>query len=252
MKKKVLWGFIGIVFLVGLIYLFFPKKVIYEVVPRKEKIAKEEENFPENEVMGWIRVQGTDIDYPILDSTLPDDKMSENYVWKNTLESEKLEDHTIIYGHNIQNVSSHPLIQNKSHLRFEQLLGFVYYDYAKENLYLQYSNKTGDYLFKIYSISFFDTTELTVEEEEKNSYIEKAKKDSFYHYDVDVTKEDTLITLITCTRFYGGNQSYEFKIDGRLLRKGEKATTYTVKKNKKVYDGIEKKLKEGEDDEEKL
>ncbi len=211
-------------------------------------MTEEEKYFKDNEVLGWIRVQGTDIDYPVLDTTLADDKMTENYAWNNSWQKEKLEDHTIIYGHNIQNVSSHPLIKHKDHRRFEQLMGFVYYDYAKENLYLQYSNKTGDYLFKIYSISFFDTTKLNVEEE-KSSYIETTQKNSFYHYDVDVTKDDSLITLITCTRFYGSNQSYEFKIDGRLLRDGEKATSYNVKKNDKVYEAILNKLKEGEEDE---
>ncbi len=258
-KRKNRWLFgmtvmiIIFVILLG-IWLFLRKKTIYEISPRVENIASENEKYADtnNEVLGWIRVQGTDIDYPVLDILLEDDQMNVNYAWKNTEEKEVLEDHTIVYGHNIKNVSSHPLIKSEDHFRFEQLLGFVYYDYAKENLYIQYSTQKEDYLFQIYAISFFNTGDIIIDEMDKKEYIERSKEDSFYQYDVDVDENDPLITLVTCTRFYGYNKSYQFKIDGRLLREGERATTFSVEKNLQVYEEIEQKLKEVQEDEEEL
>lgn len=260
MKKKILWGFLGIVFLVGLIYLFFPKKVIYEVVPRKEKIAKEESEayFINNTVVGWIRIQGTNIDYPVLQHALLDDSdITYNYVWQPQYEEGKLNDRSIVYGHNILNVSKHPLIGSKDHKRFEQLMGFVYYDFAKENQFIQYSLPEGDYLFRIYAVSFFKTDNENVLKEdmtkdEKKSYIKANKEQSFYDYKVDVDENDNLITLITCTRFFGNTKDYQFKVEGRLLREKEKAVSSTVRQNKKNYDEIEKKLKEGDENEKKL
>lgn len=184
---------------------------------------------------GWIMVQGTNIDYPVV---LEMEKINnvKEYAWVSN-DYYDGETRMAIYGHNIQNVSSTPLITDSSHKRFEQLMSFAYEDFAKENLYIQYSHDDVDELYKIYAIGFYDVDygfsyDYTLQKENINTYIETVKNNSIYDYDVDVNNTDMLLSLITCTRFFGVNDLTTFKIDARKVRDGEKIEKYSVQSNK--------------------
>ena len=73
-------------------------------------------------------------------------------------------------------------------------------------------------------------------------YIEQSLKDSYFKYDVDIDKNDKIITLITCTRFFGSTTSYRFKIDGKLLADDEQArlSKVTIKDNDQEIENIMK------------
>ena len=130
------------------------------------------------DVIGWLRVQGTNIDYPIIhDNGLNNiSEIIEDFVWQRE-KTDKLQERTVILGHNIKNVSSNPLITNKNHTRFEQLMSFVYYDFAKENQFIQYTKNGKEYVFQIFSVSFIDEKDLiqtgNLTEEEKKAVEEK-------------------------------------------------------------------------------
>ena len=47
----------------------------------------------------------------------------------------KLTNRTVILSHNMRNVSNKPLITDKNHARFEQLMSYIYYDFVKDNKY---------------------------------------------------------------------------------------------------------------------
>ena len=70
-----------------------------------------------------------------------------------------------------------------------------------------------------------------------------------FDIETEVDKNDLLLTLFTCTRFYGATDAYSFRVDARKLRKGEEQTLAPVKKNNN-YRKIEAKMKEGETNEE--
>ena len=57
---------------------------------------------------------------------------------------------------------------------------------------------------------------------------EPALEESLFNFDVKVTEDDNLITLVTCTRMFGQQYDKAFKIDGRMIRSGEKAVNYNV------------------------
>ncbi len=185
---------------------------------------------------GWIKVQGTNIDYPVVveNETI---KGVKEYAW---VSSEYYDGETrmAIYGHNIQNVSYKPLITDQKHKRFEQLMSFVYEDFAKENLYVQYSHDGVDELYKIYAVGFYNyeddrgySYDYIMQAEELTNYIKNVKTNSIYNYDVDVNNTDELLSLITCTRFFGVNNLTTFKIDARKVRDDEKIEKYSVQKN---------------------
>lgn len=221
----------------------------FKVESRADQINIYKEKMKNYDVIGWLRVQGTNIDYPIIhDNGLNNiSEIIEDFVWQRE-KTDKLQERTVILGHNIKNVSSNPLITNKNHTRFEQLMSFVYYDFAKENQFIQYTKNGKEYIFQIFSVSFIDEKDLiqtgNLTEEEKKNYIKKSLEDSYYKYDIEVNESDKLITLITCTRFFGGTTSYRFKIDGKLLNKEESKEKVDVKENKN-YKEIENIMKGG-------
>ena len=228
-------------------------KSYYKVENRTRKINGCKE-FDKVKPLGWLRVQGTNIDFPIvyyndLDVTDPKYELGWNYS-----EDRKLTKKVTIFSHNVLNVSSTPLIADKNHKRFEQLLSFIYTDFVKKNKYIQYTVGGKDYLYKIYGISFQEEETLVylntnINKEEEKKYIDKVINDSYFKFDVDVKETDHLITLVTCTRFFGNTTKYSFVVDARMVRKNERIKNYKVTENKS-YKKIKKTLEGDVEDEE--
>ena len=191
--------------------------------------------------IGWLRVQGTNIDTPIVKRTDEvEESVGYNYLWLSEYYFEN-ENRKVIFGHNIRNVSSYPEVGNKDHIKFEQLVSFAYHDFAKENLYIQFSDGKEEKLYKIYAVTFNNKSEeygKSYKKEELKDYIKEVKYNSVYNYDVDVDEEDELISLITCTRYFGRYEKTQFKVDARRVRKNEKIDKYSVETNSN-YDIIE-------------
>lgn len=227
----------------------------YKIESRSAAVTSYKEKNKNYAVDGWLKVQGTNIDYPVIINTADTDinNITDDFAWKEESPDELLK-RTVIYGHNIRNVSSTPLITDSTHSRFEQLMSFIYYDFAKENQFIQYTTDGVDYLFKIFSVSLVDNHDLMqsgyLDDDEFKEYIEKSLNDSYFKYDIDVDENDKIISLITCTRFFGGIKSTRFKIDGKLIEKNEKTTLskVSVKSN---YQEIEEILRGGESNETK-
>lgn len=228
-------------------------KSYYKVENRTRKINGCKE-FDKVKPLGWLRVQGTNIDFPIvyyndLDVTDPKYELGWNYS-----EDRKLTKKVTIFSHNVLNVSSTPLIADKNHKRFEQLLSFIYTDFVKKNKYIQYTVGGKDYLYKIYGISFqeeetLDYLNTNINKEKEKKYIDKVINDSYFKFDVDVKETDHLITLVTCTRFFGNTTKYSFVVDARMVRKNERIKNYKVTENKS-YKKIKKTLEGDVEDEE--
>lgn len=247
---------------IGLI-IFLTIKIVknneyYKIDSRIEKVnnSKPYENSS-YKTIGWLKVQGTNIDVPILHSNNSEENFPvelEDFVWSNNYDT-KFHNKINIEGHNIFNLSKKPKIKSELFHRFEELMGFIYYDFAKENKYIQLTIDGKDYIYKIFSVSFInkaDTTSFPLHDEytqeEIKSQIELFKDTSLYDYDVDVREDDKLISLATCTRFYGVDENVKFYVNGRLLRDGEKINNYGVTKSK-LYKEIENVLKGDETNE---
>lgn len=231
-----------------------PSKPYYEIVDNTSLVKKYKKEKKED-VLGWIKIQGTNIDLPIIDIKNANKyTIDYQYGWSRYM-TNKLKDRNVIYGHNILNVSKNPLINDPDHGRFEPLMGFVYDDYAAKNKYIEYSTDKENYLFKIYSISFVKVGSVTekdfINKAEKKEYIKKAIEDSLYKYKVSVNENDKLLTIYTCTRMFGADSGYEFKVEARLVRDNEKIDNYKMKVTKE-YDDILDIMKEGAESEEAI
>lgn len=247
MKKK--WIFI----LIGVILIAFVLVVrichpVYQMKDRTEKLEKFR-SVEKQKAMAWIRVSGTNIDLPVMYYDIVEDISDPTYdiAWSYT-NDKTLPDKSTVFSHNVLNVSSNPLISDKNHRRFEQLMAYIYYDFAKDNQYIQYTINNKNYLFKIYGVSFVQTDDIESyssnrTEKELKKYIQNVKKNSYFQYDTDVDSQDRLLSLVTCTRFFGSDTNYSFVVDARLLRKKERVGKSKVvekdnyKKIKKIMEG---------------
>lgn len=269
MKKKKkkdnngLYSFIGLFLLIGIMIVVMislkvfdtsekSKKEQFKMESRVEKVLDTEVSEKSSfKTIGWLRIEGTNIDYPIVQS---EERASdfpvelESYAWSLNFD-DKFHNMINIMGHNIYNLSSTPKLHSSKFKRLEELMSFVYYDFAKDNRYMQLTIDGKDYIYKIFSVNFIasaDTNSFPVvddySKEELKTQIDYYKKDSLYKYDVDVNEDDSLISVVTCTRFFGNEQNYDFFVNGRLLRDGEEIDNYKVTTTKN-YKNIEKKLK---------
>lgn len=207
-------------------------------------------------VVGWLRVEGTNIDLPLLarENELDISVSDENFAWTNSFPDEKSNHFTYI-SHNVRNVSSNPIVGDNTMTYFEQLMSFIYPDFIKDNQFIEFTDPSGETsIYRIYGVSLIDESQSlsfydTFSKDELDDYIKKAKDESMYNINVNVDSNDMLLTLYTCTRFYGGGGTYSFRVDARKLREGEKMKYSTVETNKN-YKKIEEKMEEGDVNEE--
>lgn len=238
-----------------------PQKDFFEVKDRAAKVADTSVvyNNVEYKAVGWIRVQGTNIDYPIItdedNNGYPVEK--DHYAWLTNYDP-SFGNHMSISGHNIFNLSAHPERENELFIRFEELMNFIYYDFAQENKYIQLSFDGKEYVYKIFGVGLIPVDQvgkfsLTYDfnEEDTEKFLENFKEFNLYDYKIDVNKNDKLISLITCTRFYGTEEEHQFRVVGRLVREGEKYDNYSVKKAKN-YKEVEEILKGDENEDEDI
>lgn len=97
-------------------------------------------------------------------------------------------------------------------------------------------------------MSVLPTKEYT--KEELKGTIKLYKDNSIYDYNVNVDKNDKILSLITCTRIYGTDANVDFVVSAKLVDDKSKWNLAKVQKNKK-YEKIEKILK-GDDFDEQI
>lgn len=241
-----------VVFVLFLLLIFALKKPVYQIESRGRNIEKSQKKDEEGmKTVGWLRVQGTNIDYPIIYAPgVSLDYKTDDFVWTET-DFTSLNNVVYVSGHNIKNLSTSPLITDETHSRFEQLMSFIYPDFISDNQYIQYSIYGHDYLYKIFTVYFEDISNLDLYNSEKyNSedlkrIINNSLEKNIYKMDVDVNENDHFILLNTCTRMFGNKQ---FVVGARLVRDNEKVALSKVDKSKE-YKAVDNVLKGGDSDE---
>ena len=242
---------IAIIFLVISIKKITTKKADNQLMNLNFKSRVSElENFDSKDYskIGWLQVQGTTIDLPILDfRSATDNSINYSYAWLNSNYNTG-ENRQVINGHNILNVSSTPLINDENLTDFEPLMAFTYASFAKDNLYIQYTKDNQDEIYLIYAVGFYDylyDSDYSYNDKEKlTKYINDVRENSIYDYEIDVNSDDDLIVLKTCTRYFGAAEKQSFTINARKLRKNEEIVKYKVTTNK-LFDELLNNSKKG-------
>ena len=212
-----------------LVIKMFGNSNYYRVESRKDNIEKsKKQDRSDYETIGWIRVQGTNIDYPlygIIEESY-EYPVTDSYLWSLNMDS-KFHSMMVVYGHNIMNLGKTPLLYDDSFERFEELLAFVDYDFAKENLYFQYTMNGEDHLYKIFAVDVFDSLNMSglptgnFTTKEFNDHVKMLRRNSIYDYDVNVTSNDDIVSLITCTGLLSDGYYYnDIVVTGKLVVNG--------------------------------
>lgn len=177
----------------------------------KKSFEVEEEtrpNFEEllkinSDVVGWIKIEDTNIDYPIMQTNNNTDYLQrsfyKNYLpmgslfldYRNDLESED-ERNLIVYGHRVRDGSM-----------FEHLT-----KYFDEDFYNSHRTFSFDTLYEEYEAEVFAVYKTMIDfnyietdfssKEEFEQMLSEIKERSIYEVDIDVSADDLILTLSTC------------------------------------------------------
>lgn len=157
------------------------------------------------DAVAWLKVLGTSIDSPVFQSTdnaryLRNDRENNKTRWGEnfldyTCDLSKIDDemqHYIIYGHNTE-----------VDTRFTPLLNYKNMDFFKEHQIIELATLNKIYKFQIFSVYKTDTSFYYIEndfkdEVEYGEFLQTIKDKSEYNTSVEVTSDDTILTLSTC------------------------------------------------------
>lgn len=157
-----------------------------------------------DETVGWITVNNTKVNYPVVQHTDNDyylkkdfNKKTNSYGWifmdyRNNIYN--LSNNTIIWGHNL-----------KSGMMFGTLRYTTNESWYKnpDNQIITFNTKVKDMKWKIFSIYKIPVTNDYLyanfgDLDEYQSFLDMIKSRSMYDFNVNVTKDDHILTLSTC------------------------------------------------------
>ncbi len=198
--------------------------------------AKYAELYAKNqEMVGWIKINNTEVDFPVVQTTDNDKYLEYNfYKYKSTYGCpfvdyrnnvldgiENFDTNTTIYGHHIRNGAMFAKLDV-----YKKLSGY------KASPVIEFDTLTGSYKWKVVSVFItnvyakddngyvFNYTSTLGTQAEYDDFVYQIKARSMYDIDVDIQPGDKFLTLSTCSYDFDGAR---LVIVGRLVREGEDA-----------------------------
>jgi len=208
-----------------------------------------------NEVVGWIVVPGTNINFPVnLNTTnnshyLYRDWRGNDFTgrlnWTNWAQfpdtATYLDFRTRIgpnwgassrnipvYGHNWTNLRPPYRVGNHAQDRmFAQLKSYMDINFATQNPHIYFSTGDMEGIWRVFAVGYIHTTPFffynspNPTREGAQNIIDEWRHRTHFNFNVDVNADDRLLTLTTCTRFHGNMLTQRYIVVARLLRPGE-------------------------------
>lgn len=196
-----------------------------------EKIDKGKERNPDTK--GWLQIPNTEIDDAVLQASdnnyylrITEDKEYSIFGcyfadFRNNLGSRSdLSRNTVIYGHSDYR-------DDPKGKKFSQLFNYAQdIDFVRNNPYIYFSTEEDDMVWQVFAVFFthidFNYIQTDPTDEQFMAMIKEAKEKSEYIIDIDVTAEDKILTLSTCTGLYNSpRDNYRMAVMAKLLPKNE-------------------------------
>ncbi len=176
-----------------------------------------------SDVCGYIKVPGTNVDYPVLqvtdlkESYYLNHNIDKKYEFAGSIYSQKYnsrdftDPHTVLYGHNMLNGSM-----------FATLHRFKNKDFFEQNRYIYIYTPGHILTYEIFAAYRFDNRHLLYWFDCTTQSGFKTYLDTIYNHkdtiknikkDVKVTEKDRIITLSTCIT----NDNYRYLVQGVLI-----------------------------------
>lgn len=206
-----------------------------EEVVRIFQIEKIDKALSRNgDTAGWLHIPNTTIDDCVLQTfdneyylRLTEDKTYDIYGcyfadFRNSLDlgREYLSRNTIIYGHSDYK-------DNPEGKKFSQLFHYAKdIDFVRNNPYIYFSTAADDMVWKVFAVFYTDINFNYIQsdptDEEFMAIIEEAKAKSEYIIDEEITKDDHILTLSTCTGlFKQPKENYRMVVMAKLMPSNE-------------------------------
>jgi len=157
-----------------------------------------------NETVGWLKVNNTSVDYPVVKASDNDYYLNHNFYKQSNFNGwiymdyrnnpEVLDQNTIIYGHNLKNGMMFGTLQ--------RALKESWYN-NPENLVITFNTTTKQMKWQIFSIYVVNVTNDYLYanfdyDSQFKEFVDKLKSRSIKDFGVEVTKFDKILTLTTC------------------------------------------------------
>lgn len=233
-----------VILCIGL-YLYNRYFISNEIKPAavKSDIQKEdvvpseyEEYYKKNtDFVGWIKIENTNIDYPVVQTDNNDYYLSHNFekepegrgsIYMDCICSPDLSDkNTVIYGHNWLDTTM-----------FSELTKYNSFDFYKKHPVIEFNTISEMHKWKIFAVFITSASESEdngyvfnyiyphMEGENFYGYKKEIDKRTLFYTGVDVNESDQILTLSTCTRAAdkGKNRAdCRIVIVARMVREGE-------------------------------
>ena len=192
-------------------------RTLEEAEPQKEQEAVGEDWSERYRVLaeengdlfGWIHIDGTDIDYPVMHSPERPGYYLKHSFWGKWSDYgtpyldercvPEISNNYIVYGHNMRNGTM-----------FAQLHKYESKEFREEHPYIQFDTLTEQGTYEIFAVFHFDTnneeywfnTHTNMGEMENSEFLEEVAGRQLYETDVIPVYEDQLLTLCTCDKTY--------------------------------------------------
>ena len=157
-----------------------------------------------NDVIGWLKIPGTSVDTAVFqtkDNTryLRHNRDNTNTQWgemfldyRNNINEMEDRKNFIIYGHN-----------TSEDTWLTPIMNYANEDFYKKHKFIEFSTLKGNYKWEIFTAyktttEFFYIDTVFANKDEYFNFISLCKNKSIYNTGVEVTKDDTILTLSTC------------------------------------------------------
>lgn len=171
-----------------------------------------------SDTVGWVRVNNTGIDYPVVQYSDNDyylkhnfykDENSAGWIFADCENSfDTLDKNTIVYGHHMRNGS---MFGDLPHLLDDS------WNFENKNSYFYFSTEEKSYRAEIFSVYSMKISELVIpnkfdNDEEFFKYIQQLEDLSIKDFNVQINNDDNIITLCTC----GSTNKYRVVVHAKL------------------------------------
>ena len=173
-----------------------------------------------NETVAWIKVNNTNVEYPVVRATNNSfylnhsfDKSKNSAGWifadyKNKFDN--TDKNIVIYGHNMRDDSMFGSLKN--------ILNSDWYN-NEENTNIALYTENEKYIYKVFSIYKIESEDYYIKTEFSNDnefekFIKTLKKRSIKNFNIDISKEDNILTLSTCAN----NNKYRVVLHSKKIK----------------------------------
>ena len=173
-----------------------------------------------NETIAWLKVNNTNVEYPVVKGTNNSfylnhsfDKSSNSAGWifadcRNKFDN--TDKNIVIYGHNMRDGSMFGSMLN--------ILNSKWYE-NEENTNITLYTENEKSIYKVFSVYKIDNEDYYIKTEFKNGnefegFIKNLKKRRIKDFNVDVSKDDNILTLSTCAN----NNKYRVVLHAKKVK----------------------------------